>query len=109
MEYSIKGREKKVKKAFYAVLLKFLLFRLYTPLISKQTKERKLKKLHEITASKISNTFMDLEGLFLKLAQQISTLSNLLPEPYIKEFEKAHSDQKFKRVYFPLSSAHCIS
>ena len=99
MEYSIKGREKKVKKVFYAVLLKFILFRLYTPLISKQTKERKLKKLHEITASKISNTFMDLEGLFLKLAQQISTLSNLLPEPYIKEFEKAQNHSKSRPAH----------
>ena len=94
MEYSIKGREKKVKKVFYKVLIQFLLFKLYAPLLSKKSKERKLNKLHKTTALKIGNTFMELEGLFLKLAQQISTLSNLLPEPYIKAFEEAQNHSK---------------
>ena len=41
---------------------------------------------------------MELEGLFLKLAQQISTLSNLLPEPYIKAFEEAQNHSKARPV-----------
>ena len=94
MEYSIKGREKKVKKVFYKVLIQFLLFKLYAPLLSKKSKEQKLNKLHKTTALKIGDTFMELEGLFLKLAQQISTLSNLLPEPYIKAFEEAQNHSK---------------
>lgn len=92
MNYSVKGRAQKVNRLFYQILLKFLLFKIYSPFLSKSKKERKLQNLHSILSAQISNTFLELEGLFLKFAQQLSTMSSLLPKAYITQFEKAQNN-----------------
>lgn len=45
---------------------------------------------HQRTAAEAYGTFSKLKGSPLKLAQMLSLDRNLLPEPYVKEFSKAH-------------------
>ena len=96
MEQSLKFRRKKAQSVFYKVLFRFLLFKISATFYSKKTKVKKSQNLNESLARMLGEVFMELEGLFLKVAQQVSTMSNLLPNEYIKAFERAqnHSNPK---------------
>ncbi|MBK1792098.1 ABC1 kinase family protein [Persicirhabdus sediminis] len=48
------------------------------------------EKFHQRTAAEAFGTFSKLKGSPLKLAQMLSLDRNLLPDPYVKEFSKAH-------------------
>ena len=91
MEYTVVGRARKVNRLFFSVLPRFLRFKLYSPFLHQKLKEKILLKLHQKSAVQIAEVFMQLEGLFVKFSQQVSTMSGILPEAYIKEFEKAQS------------------
>ena len=91
MEYTVVGRARKVNRLFFSVLPRFLWFKLYSPFLHQKLKEKRLLKLHQKSAVEIAEVFMQLEGLFIKFSQQVSTMSGILPEVYIKEFEKAQS------------------
>ena len=91
MEYTVVGRARKVNRLFFSVLPRFLWFKLYSPFLHQKLKEKILLKLHQKSAVQIAEVFMQLEGLFVKFSQQVSTMSGILPEAYIKEFEKAQS------------------
>ncbi len=91
MEYTLSGRAKKIHLLFYHILFKFLLFKSTSLFLSKKSKVNKLHKIHTQSAKKIAGVFMELEGLFLKLAQQVSTMTSMLPKPYIKAFESAQN------------------
>ena len=91
MEYTVVGRARKVNRLFFSVLPRFLWFKLYSPFLHQKLKEKRLLKLHQKSAVQIAEVFMQLEGLFVKFSQQVSTMSGILPEAYIKEFEKAQS------------------
>lgn len=91
MEYTVSGRAKKVNRLFWRVLPRFLAFKLYAPFLSESRRSEQLEKLHNKTAKQVAVVLMELEGLFLKLAQQMSTMSGILPNCYIKAFEKAQN------------------
>ena len=91
MEYTVVGRARKVNRLFFSVLPRFLWFKLSSPFLHQKVKEKRLLKLHQRSAVQIAEVFMQLEGLFVKFSQQVSTMSGILPEAYIKEFEKAQS------------------
>jgi predicted unusual protein kinase regulating ubiquinone biosynthesis (AarF/ABC1/UbiB family) len=96
MEYSVRGRVSKVNKLFFRILFRFLGFKVFSVFLSKTAKKNYKKSLHEKSAIQIADVLMELEGLFLKFAQQVSTMSSLLPQPYIKAFERAqdHSNPR---------------
>lgn len=98
MEYTISGRAKKVNALFIGSLVNYLIFKIYSPFLSKKRKAEKLEIIHQKSALKIAGVFMELEGLFLKLAQQISTMSSMLPKSYTKAFEGAQ-DHSVPRPY----------
>lgn len=91
MEYTVVGRARKVNRLFFSVLPRFLWFKLYSLFLHQKLKQKILLKLHQKSAVQIAEVFMQLEGLFVKFSQQVSTMSGILPEAYIKEFEKAQS------------------
>ena len=91
MEYTVVGRARKVNRLFFSVLPRFLWFKLYSLFLHQKLKEKILLKLHQKSAVQIAEVFMQLEGLFVKFSQQVSTMLGILPEAYIKEFEKAQS------------------
>lgn len=91
MEYTVVGRARKVNRLFFSVLPRFLWFKLYSLFLNQKLKEKILLKLHQKSAVQIAEVFMQLEGLFIKFSQQVSTMSGILPKAYIKEFEKAQS------------------
>lgn len=92
MEYTVKNRSKKINRLVFRILPKFIFFKLYAPFLSEKARKKRLLNLHQTSALKIADVLMELEGLFLKFAQQLSTLSTLLPAPYIKAFEKAQDE-----------------
>ncbi len=98
MEYTVSGRAKKVNALFFGMLFNLLAFKVYYLFLSKKSKEKKLEKIHKKSAAKMAGIFMELEGLFLKLAQQISTMSSMLPKSYTKAFEGAQ-DHSVPRPY----------
>lgn len=91
MEYTVVGRARKVNRLFFSVLPRFLWFKLYSLFLNQKLKKKILLKLHQKSAVQIAEVFMQLEGLFIKFSQQVSTMSGILPKAYIKEFEKAQS------------------
>lgn len=91
MEYSVRGRASRVNKLFLKIVAKFIWFKIYSLFLFKTAKNNLKSQLHEKSAIQIADVLLDLEGLFLKFAQQVSTMSNLLPQPYIKAFEKAQN------------------
>jgi predicted unusual protein kinase regulating ubiquinone biosynthesis (AarF/ABC1/UbiB family) len=87
MEYSVKGRTRKVNKLVFKIIIRVLFFKLYARLLSVKLREEKLGKLHTKIANEVVATIIELEGLFLKVGQLISTFSSILPEPYVKAFD----------------------
>ena len=98
MEYTVSGRAKKVNILFVSMLVNILLFKVYSLFLPKRRKAEILEKTHVKSAKKVAGVFMELEGLFLKLAQQISTMSSMLPKAYTKAFESAQ-DHSVPRLY----------
>ena len=104
MEQSLKARRKKAQSVFYKALFRFLIFKISSKFYSKKKKEEKLGKLNESLAKKVGDVIMELEGLFIKVAQQISTMSNLLPNEYTKALQRAQNHSNPKPFYQPPSS-----
>jgi len=91
MKYSEKGRTRKVNKLVFKIIFRVLLFKGYAPLLPSKLKQRKLDRLDTRIATEVVATILDLEGLFLKVGQMISTFSSILPKPYVKAFENTQN------------------
>ena len=87
MNYSVKERTRKVNKLVFKIIPSVLFFKLYAPFLTRKLKQDRLHILHTKIANEIVTTILDLEGLFLKVGQLISTFSSILPAPYVKAFE----------------------
>tara|TARA_B100000809_G_scaffold257341_1_gene298765 strand:- start:14911 stop:16551 length:1641 start_codon:yes stop_codon:yes gene_type:complete len=91
MKYSVKERTKKVNKLFSKIILRVLFFKLYAPLLPLIFRQNRLDTLHAKIANELVTTIIDLEGLFLKVGQLISTFSSILPKPYVKAFDSTQN------------------
>jgi aarF domain-containing kinase len=62
-------------------------------------------KTHERNARRVLNLMIELEGLWVKLGQYLSTRADVLPEPYInvlKQLQDSLPPRPFKEVLRPI-------
>lgn len=77
-------------KAYWAtivVISSYLWLRFQAMFRSASVIERRLLSLHIKNARRIERTIMELQGLFIKVGQLISILTNLLPEVFRRQLE----------------------
>jgi len=70
------------RKAYWTaslVFLSYLSLHLKAKLFGSSYYEKRIKKLHQKNAGRIKNRVQELQGLFIKIGQLISNLSNALP------------------------------
>jgi predicted unusual protein kinase regulating ubiquinone biosynthesis (AarF/ABC1/UbiB family) len=64
------------------VLASYLWLRLWRPLLGPEAYERGLVERHRTNAARVERTIVELKGLFIKVGQLISILTNFLPEDF---------------------------
>ena len=69
------------------VLSSYLWLRLWRPLLGPALYEAKLAERHRRNARRVERTILELDGLFIKVGQLISILTNFLPEQFRHELE----------------------
>ncbi len=71
----------------FRVLAGYLWLRLWRPLIGPGLYAARLTELHRRNARRVERTILSLGGLFIKVGQMISILTNFLPEEFRRELE----------------------
>jgi predicted unusual protein kinase regulating ubiquinone biosynthesis (AarF/ABC1/UbiB family) len=69
------------------VLASYGWLRLWRPLLGPGAYEAKLVERHRANARRVERTILELDGLFIKVGQLISILTNFLPEEFRSELE----------------------
>ena len=77
----------KAYQTTFLVVSSYLLFRFTSKFMKSEKKARKLTALHLRNASRVETSILKLQGLFIKIGQFISILSNFLPLEFRKELE----------------------
>src|SRR4051812_10453260 len=71
----------------WRVILSYLWLRLRARFHSEVWAEHKLRTIHLRNARRIERTIIELQGLFIKVGQLISIMTNFLPEEFRRELE----------------------
>ena len=66
----------------FRVLASYLWLRLWRPLMRPDAYARRLSERHRRNARRVERTILELNGLFIKVGQLISILTNFLPEEF---------------------------
>jgi ubiquinone biosynthesis protein len=82
----------------FLVIASYISLKLYSRFLSNASLERKLAHRHRKNARRIERTILELQGLFIKVGQLISILTNFLPEAFRNELEGLQ-DQAPPRPY----------
>jgi predicted unusual protein kinase regulating ubiquinone biosynthesis (AarF/ABC1/UbiB family) len=69
------------------VLLSYLWLRIWRPVLGPGAYNAKLAERHRANARLVERTIVGLDGLFIKVGQLISILTNFLPEDFRRELE----------------------
>jgi len=69
------------------VLLSYLWLRIWRPVLGEGAYNAKLAERHRVNARLVERTIVQLDGLFIKVGQLISILTNFLPEDFRRELE----------------------
>ncbi len=83
----------RLRRTLYAYWILFLIlasytwFRIQTRYRSRSAAEELLKRKHRKNAARIHRAVIKLQGLFIKIGQLISILTNFLPEEFRRELE----------------------
>ncbi len=71
----------------FVVIFSYLRVSLLSKLLGDAYRERELARLHRRNARRIERTIVQLQGLFIKVGQLISIMTNFLPEEFRKPLE----------------------
>lgn len=80
-------RARKAYRLTFGILLRYLWLYLWSKLLGQGFWDKRIGKLHQKSALKIKKGLLDLKGLFIKVGQLISILSNVLPEAFREPLE----------------------
>jgi ubiquinone biosynthesis protein len=69
------------------VMLSYAWLRVLRPLVGQGVYQSRLVELHRRNARRVERTILALDGLFIKVGQLISILTNFLPEDFRRELE----------------------
>jgi len=81
---------RRARKAYFltfGILFRYLGLYLGRKFFGQKYWDRRIEKLHLRSAEKIKKTLLELQGLFVKVGQLISILSNILPEAFREPLE----------------------
>ncbi len=81
----IYSKSYRVRKAYwtaFVVMWSYIWLHLISKIFGKGYYRRKVVKLHFKNARKVKETILQLEGLFIKIGQMLSILTNFLPEAF---------------------------
>lgn len=82
MILSIGKRKRKAYFTAFTILFSYLKLKLIKPLLSVSSFQKKLEQKHIKNAEKVKDSIISLNGLFIKVGQLLSILSNVLPDAY---------------------------
>ncbi len=75
-------RKRKAYRTAFSIALSYLWLSAKKPFLTSQIYKNKLAKKHQDNAQKLKNSITALNGLFIKVGQLLSIMSNILPEAY---------------------------
>lgn len=91
-------RSRKVYFLTFGIVFKYLKLYYLSKVFGKKYWENRVVTLHKKSAQKIKKTLLELKGLYIKVGQLISILSNILPEEFREPLESLQ-DQLPSRPY----------
>ena len=97
-------RRFKAYKTALKVSLSYLRLSLMSKIFGQSYYNRRVEKLHLKNALRVKNTILELQGLFIKIGQLISVLSNILPEKFREPLESLQ-DKVPPRDYAEVAAA----
>src|SRR5687768_14153616 len=71
----------------FVVIASYLRLTLVSKLLGRDYYEENLSRIHRLNAQRIERTVIELQGLFIKVGQLISIMTNFLPEEFRKPLE----------------------
>src|SRR5690606_33467594 len=80
----------RIRKAYwvtFVVLLSYGRLWLLKKIFGNNFYQKRILALHLKNAERVKNAILDLQGLFIKIGQMLSILSNFLPEAFQKPLE----------------------
>lgn len=81
----------RVRKAYWTatvVVLSYFRLLFFKKIFGKKYYEKRILKLHLKNAERVKHAILELKGLFIKVGQLLSILSNFLPEAFQKPLEE---------------------
>lgn len=94
--YSPSVRKRKAYWTAFLVFFSYLSLHLRTKLFGPNYYEQRIKELHQKNAERIKKRVQELQGLFIKMGQLISNLSNALPAEFRAPLEELQDKIKAK-------------
>ena len=89
---SVRKRSRKAYRLTNQLLFSYLFLFLGKKLFGKTFYEHRLERTHQKNAKRVSFAIAELQGLFTKAGQLISTLSHILPDAYMSALESLQDD-----------------
>lgn len=87
MIYDVGKRKRKAYWVSFRIIWRYLKLFIVRRFYRQTYYEKKLKKAHQKNAKLLKETFLQLNGLFIKVGQLLSTISRILPEEYVQTLE----------------------
>ncbi len=87
MSYSRAGRVRKAYGTALVVALSYLRLIFLRRLLGQRWYDRRIGPLHLRNAERVKQAILDLQGLFIKMGQMLSVMSNFLPEAFQRPLE----------------------
>src|SRR5262245_5478735 len=100
------GRFIKAYWVTFLVLFSYLSLRFTARLMSPSRRREALVERHKVNARRIERTILELKGMFIKIGQLISIMTNFLPEEFRAELEGLQ-DQVPPRPYSDVEKRIC--
>ncbi|MCJ8289911.1 MAG: AarF/ABC1/UbiB kinase family protein [Crocinitomicaceae bacterium] len=89
---SIRKRSKKAYRLTNQLLFSYLFLFLGKKVFGNRYYEKRIDAVHTKNAKRVKSTISELQGLFTKAGQLLSTLSHILPEQYTRALESLQDD-----------------
>ncbi|MGB0983636.1 MAG: ABC1 kinase family protein [Saprospiraceae bacterium] len=80
--YSGRRRVRKAYWTTFVILMSYLRLKMASKILGQKYYDSKINNLNIKSANRVKNTILELEGLFIKVGQLLSILTNFLPKSY---------------------------
>ena len=87
MIVSVTKRKRKAYSTAFAIVRSYVGLKVLKPFLSQNNYKARLEKRHIRNAERLKKSIVELNGLFIKVGQLLSILSNVLPEAYSNALE----------------------